>query len=89
MNDELKDNISTIATWVYVILAPYIAQHITSDQFATLVVAIVGLCIAVYSSANPNKLKCLGNGDCDSQCDCEEIILNEEYTVDQNDDGDA
>ena len=88
MDDEIKDNVSTIATWVYVIIAPYIAQHITQDQFATLVVAVVGLCIAVYSSANPNKLKCLGN---DSSCDCEneEVILNEEYTLDPLDDEDG
>lgn len=81
MDDELKNNLSTIAVWVYVIIAPYISQYITQDQFATLLVAVVGLCIAIYSSANPNTMKSLGNDKVACTCD-EEIVLNEEYEVD-------
>lgn len=81
MNDEIKNNLSTIAVWIYVIVAPYISQYITQDQFATLVVAIVGLCIAIYSSANPNTMKSLGNDK--DVCTCnEETVMNDEYEVD-------
>lgn len=78
MTDNLKGNLSTILVWVYVIVAPYLADYMTQDQFVTLMTAIIGICLAVYSSYNPNSFKFLGN---DKECDCEieEIVLNEEY----------
>lgn len=79
MDDDIKNNLSTIAVWVYVVIAPYVSEYITQDQFVTLIVAIIGLCIAVYSSANPNTFKRLGNDD--NTCECEEDLINEEYEV--------
>ena len=83
MNDDLKNNLSTIAVLCYAILSPYIAQYLTADQFSALFVAIVGVILVLYSAKYPNTFKCFGNGKCeDCGCGNEEIILNEEYTVD-------
>ena len=77
---NLTGNISTITVWVYCILAPYIAQYISQDVF----LALVGIILAVWSSANPNSFKFLHNDT--KQCDCayetEETVLNDEYTSD-------
>ena len=75
--DNLTGNISTIAVWIYVILAPYISQYITQDVF----LALVGIVIAVWSSANPNDFSFLNNDvkPCDCNCSSEETVMNEEY----------
>lgn len=87
MNDDVKNNLSTVAVWVYVVIAPYISDYITQDQFVTLLVAVIGLCVAVYSSANPNTFKRFGNDK--SYCECEEDLINEEYEVNPVVDGDS
>lgn len=81
MNDELKNNLSTIAVLCYAVLSPYIAQYLTADQFSALVVAVTGVLLVVYSARHPNTMEVFGNN---KGCDCEneEIILNEEYTLD-------
>lgn len=85
MEDDLKNNLSTIAVLCYAVLSPYIAQYLTADQFSALFVAIIGIGLVVYSAKHPNTMEIFGNSqDCD--CDCEEIVLNEEYTTDPLDD---
>ena len=84
MDDELKNELSTIAVFCYAILSPYIAQYLTSEQFSALVVAITGVLLVLYSERHPRDT---ANKDCNC-VDNEEIILNEEYTLDPND-GDA
>lgn len=80
-NDNWKGNVSTILTWIWVIVAPYLADYFTQESFVTLGVAIVGIIIAVWSSCNPNSFKWLGNGSekkVDEVC-IEEEVLNDEY----------
>ena len=89
MDDDLKNNLSTIAVLVYTIISPYIAQYLTQDQFSALVVAITGVLLVVYSARHPNTMEIFGNDyTCDCGCD-EEIILNEEYTLDPLEDDDS
>lgn len=85
MDDDLKNNLSTIAVLCYAVLSPYIAQYLTADQFSALFVAIIGIVLVLYSAKHPNTMGIFGN---DKVCNCEneEIILNEEYTIDPNDD---
>ena len=86
-DNNIMGNASTIAVWVWVFISPYIAEYITQDQFTVLFTALVGLCIAVYSSYNPNTFKFLHN---DKDCTCpasNEQVLNDEYEVSPNDDG--
>lgn len=83
-DDELKNNISTIAVLVYGVLSPFLAQYLTQDQFSALALAIVSIVLVLYSAKNPNTFGWLGNG---KQCDCnEETVLNDEYEIDPNDD---
>lgn len=84
----MKNNLSTIAVIVYGILSPYIAQYLTHEQFSALFIAVVSTVLVLYSAKHPNTFKCLGNDTCDCEMK-EEIILNEEYTLDPLDDGDA
>ena len=83
-NNNLTGNISTIAVWVYVILAPYIATYISQDVF----LAIVGIILAVWSSANPNSFKILGNqNQCGCNCEIKETVMNDEYETTDTEDG--
>ena len=84
-DDDLKNNLSTIAVIVYGILSPYIAQYLTHEQFSALFIAVVSTILVLYSAKHPNTFKWLGNNTCDCGYN-EEIILNEEYTLDPNDD---
>ena len=88
MDDDLKNNLSTIAVLCYAILSPYIAQYLTAEQFSALFIAIVGVIFVIYSARHPNTMGIFGNNGCDCEME-EEIILNEEYTLDPLDDGDA
>ena len=83
-DNNLTGNISTIAVWVYVILAPYIATYISQDVF----LAIVGIILAVWSSSNPNSFKILGNyKKCECNCGIEETVMNDEYELFDNEEG--
>lgn len=76
-DNNLTGNISTIAVWAYVILAPYISQYVTQEVF----LALVGIIIAVWSSANPNSFSFLNNDvkTCNCQCSSQEDLMNDEY----------
>ena len=80
--DNLEGNISTIAVWLYVILAPYIAQYISQEVF----LAIFGIIIAVWSSANPNTFKFLHNKEkpCTCEYTTEETVMNDEYITSED-----
>lgn len=82
MEEDIKNNVSTIATWIYVLIAPYVAKYFTQDQFVTLVIAIVGLAIAIYSSKHPNTMAILKNNKTETQQETEENLINEEYEED-------
>lgn len=59
-----QNNISTIAVYAYMVVSPILAGYgLTIDQgtFTSLVVGIIGLIIAIWSSKNPNTIKTLGN----------------------------
>ena len=78
-DNNFTGNISTIAVWLYVILAPYISQYITQDVF----LALVGIVLAVWSSANPNSFHFLNNDHASCNCNCasEETVMNDEYVA--------
>ena len=82
-NDNWEGNVSTILTWIWVIVAPYLSEYFTQDQFVTVGIAIVGLIIAVWSSYNPNTFRFLKNDKKEADvCVCaetEEDLINEEY----------
>ena len=75
--ENLEGNISTILVWIYVIIAPYIAQYMTQDQFITIATALIGLLLTIWSAYNPNTFKFLGNQP--EPASNEEIVLNDEY----------
>ncbi len=57
-----QGNISTIAVWIYVIIAPYVTAYgITQELFVAFFVAVAGIILAVWSSKNPNTFAFLGN----------------------------
>ena len=87
MDNEWQNNVSTIAVIVYGVLAPYIAQYLSQEQFSALCIAVVGIIVIVWSATHPNTMDVFGNKPNDCVCN-EEIILNEEYTVNPTDDGD-
>ena len=51
-----KENLSTLLVWLYVLIAPYIAQYISQEQFLTLGLIIIGVIGAIYSSKHPNTM---------------------------------
>lgn len=76
-----EGNVSTILTWIWVIVAPYLADYFTQDQFVAVGLSIVGIIIAVWSSYNPNTFGFLKNNksECDCEFETEEDLVNEEY----------
>lgn len=72
-----KENLSTIAVWIFTIIAPYVSAYVTQETFTTLFVAVIGICLAVYSSKNPNNMSVLGNGP--EPIETQETVLNDEY----------
>ena len=85
VNEDLKNNLSTIIVIVTGALSPFIAQYLTHEQFSALVIAIVDVIFILYSAKHPNKLGCFGNAQC--ECDCKETVMNDEYEVDPTGDG--
>lgn len=81
MDDELKNNLSTFAVLLYGILAPYLAQYLSQEQFSALFLAVISIVLVVYSARHPNTMELFGNAKESCKCD-EEIVLNEEYEVD-------
>ena len=86
MNDDLKNNLSTVAVLIYGVLSPYLAQYLSADQFSALFIAIISIVLVLYSAKYPNTFSALGNGKCDGNCDCEETVMNDEYEIDPTDD---
>ena len=83
MMDLNANNISTIATWIVVIIGPllaYLGYNIDQNTLIPIVTAIIGLIIAVWSSRNPNTISALGNGP--TPIDPTEPVLNDEYESD-------
>ncbi len=78
--ENWEGNVSTILTWLWVIVAPYLADYFTQDQFVTIGLAVVGLIIAVWSSYNPNTFAFLKNKKEETATvETEEDLINEEY----------
>ena len=58
------NNISTIATFIAICLTAilgYFGYTVDQAQVASVVMAVITLIIAIWSSKNPNTLACLGN----------------------------
>lgn len=69
-------NISTIATWVAIIIMPHLIKYgISIDQttLITFLTSFITILIAIWSSCNPNTFKFLGNNTVD-----DDEVLNKE-----------
>lgn len=74
-----KENLSTIAGYVYMFASPFLAKfgfEIDQSGFTSLFVGIVGLAVLIYSSMNPNQFKVFGNEP--TTCELEEPVTDEE-----------
>ena len=76
--NNIQGNLSTILVWIYVIIAPYIATYMSEDQFVTIMTAVVGLSITIWSAYNPNSFEFLGN-KAEEVVETEEDLINDEY----------
>lgn len=75
-----SNNISTIATFAAIIittLLAYFGYTVDQAQLTTVLMGVITLIIAVWSSKNPNTLGWLGNAP--ETLDTEETVLNDEY----------
>ena len=82
------NNISTIATFIAICLTTilaYFGYTVDQAQATTVIMGVITLIIAIWSSKNPNTLKCLGNAP--EPVDPSEPVLNDEYEVVNDDDG--
>ena len=80
------NNISTIATFLAICITGILAYFgYTVDQgyLATVIMSVITLIIAVWSSKNPNTLAFLGNAT--DTLDTEEHVLNDEYECAEDD----
>lgn len=76
------NNISTIATFLAICLTgilAYFGYTVDQAQLATVLMSVITLIIAVWSSKNPNTMAILGNAP--EPVDAEETVLNDEYEV--------
>ena len=86
------NNISTIATWTGIIVmiieaaCKYFGIEIPHETIVMFVTGVITFIIAIWSSRNPNTLKCLGN-DIRPPYDIDNQVLNDEYEYDGEDDG--
>ena len=79
--DNLEGNVSTIATWIGILLAPIIVNYgVDIDQatLTTFVYSFILILVAVWSSYNPNTFKFLKNNKVFLE-ENEEVVLNDEY----------
>ena len=79
------NNISTIATFAAICLTTilaYFGYTVDQAQATTVIMGVITLVIAIWSSKNPNTLKCLGNAK--QPIESEEPILNPEYECDDD-----
>lgn len=76
-------NISTIATFLAICITgilAYFGYTVDQAQLSTVIMSVITLIIAIWSSKNPNTLKVLGNAP--EQIDGSEPVLNDEYESD-------
>ena len=76
------NNISTIATFLAICITgilTYFGYTVDQAQLAAVLMSVITLIIAIWSSKNPNTLKCLGNAP--EPIDTDEPVLNDEYEV--------
>ena len=76
------NNISTIATFAAICLTTilaYFGYTVDQAQATTVIMGVISLVIAIWSSKNPNTIKWLGNAP--EPVDAEETVLNDEYEV--------
>ena len=79
------NNISTIATFIAICLTAilaYFGYTVDQAQLATVIMSVITLIIAIWSSKNPNTLAVFGN---QPKVDSEEPVLNDEYECDEDD----
>ena len=79
------NNISTIATFAAICLTTilaYFGYTVDQAQLATVIMSVITLIIAIWSSKNPNTLACFGN---QPKVETEEPVLNPEYECDEDD----
>ena len=79
------NNISTIATFIAICLTTilaYFGYTVDQAQATTVIMGIITLIIAIWSSKNPNTLAILGNAP--EPIDSEEPVLNDEYECDED-----
>ena len=82
-----SNNISTIATFAAIIITAilaYFGYTVDQAQLATVLMSVITLIIAIWSSKNPNTLKCFGN-DIRPPYDINDQVLNDEYECDEDD----
>lgn len=73
-------NISTIATWIAVLIAPFLVQYgvqVDQSTLITFFTAFITILIAIWSSRNPNTFAFLGNAP--TKNTGEDRVLNHEY----------
>jgi type IV secretory pathway VirB2 component (pilin) len=78
------NNISTIATFLAICITgilAYFGYTVDQAQLATVLMSVLTLIIAIWSSKNPNTFACLGNAPETIDNDDEELVLNDEYEV--------
>ena len=76
------NNLSTIATFLAICITgilAYFGYTVDQAQLATVLMSVITLIIAIWSSKNPNTLAILGNAP--EPIESEETVLNDEYEV--------
>ena len=79
------NNISTIATFLAICLTgilAYFGYTVDQAQMASVLMSVITLIIAIWSSRNPNTLGFLGNAP--APIETEETVLNDEYECDED-----
>ena len=79
------NNISTIATFAAICLTTilaYFGYTVDQAQATTVIMGVITLIIAIWSSKNPNTLEVLGNAP--NPVKTEEQVLNPEYECDDD-----
>lgn len=64
------NNISTIATFIAICLTAilsYFGYTVEQAQLVPVIMGVITLIIAIWSSKNPNNIAALGNGDADDR----------------------
>ena len=80
------NNISTIATFAAICLTTilaYFGYTVDQAQATTVIMGVITLIIAIWSSKNPNTLGVFGNDK--PTVESEETVLNPEYECDEDD----